>query len=174
MERRTFSTRSVRPSMRTSCMSTSPSWVPRSIDIMHDFCGPWAPRRPIEGSRQNNYRAPRNAPGVVDASRPAWGRKWISSLRAAGLSSASDDELHGGYIEPVSCDPEPSLRRDAWILKIGNQRLTREIGRLRPKIQKNAPQRLRSISLNSRGCRAHFCRPDMAHRDGTAWLGREA
>jgi len=30
------------------------------------------------------------------------------------------------------------------------------------------PQRL----ANPRGCRAHFCRPDMAHRDGTAWLGR--
>jgi hypothetical protein len=38
-------------------------------------------------------------------------------------------------------------RQTKRILKIGDQRLTREIGLLRPKIQKITSQRLRDVSL---------------------------
>jgi hypothetical protein len=59
------------------------------------------------------------------------------------------------------------------ILKIGDQRLAREIGLLRLKIQKITPQRLRDISLSRGNIACIFATPEMAHRDRTGWLGWE-
>lgn len=75
-------------------------------------------------------------PNKARGSRPAWRRKWINSLRAAGRSSASAD----GHTQNISNRSSATSNRvsDATtrILKIGDQRLAREIGRLRPKIRK--------------------------------------
>ena len=49
--------------------------------------------------------------------------------------------------EPVSVGFEPRLSHHTRILKIGDQRLARAIGRMSPKIQKIAPQRFRKASL---------------------------
>jgi hypothetical protein len=57
------------------------------------------------------------------------------------------------------------------ILKIGDQRLAQKTGRLRPKIQKITPQRLRDVSLTLGNVARIFFKPDIAHRDGTGWLG---
>ena len=46
------------------------------------------------------------------------------------------------------------------ILKIGDQRLARKTGRLRPKIQKITPQRLRDVSLTLGNVARIFCKPD--------------
>jgi hypothetical protein len=43
-----------------------------------------------------------------------------------------------------------------------------------PKIQKIAPLEILQPLANSRESRAYFREPDIAHRDGTAWLTRQS
>ena len=56
-----------------------------------------------------------------------------------------------GPVLDLSNRSQSASNRVCWItygiLKIGDQRLVREIGRMSPKIQKIAPQRFRSVSL---------------------------
>jgi hypothetical protein len=59
------------------------------------------------------------------------------------------------------------------ILKIGDQRLARETGRMLPKIQEIAPQRLSNVSLTCGNDGPIFATRTLPHRDGTDWLGRE-
>lgn len=51
---------------------------------------------------------------------------------------------------------EPSLLHHTRILKTGDQRLAREIGRMSPKIEKIAPQRFRNVSLTRGNVAAIF------------------
>ena len=74
-----------------------------------------------------------------------------------------------GSIETVSVGFKPSLLDHTRILKIGDQRLAWEIGRMSAKTQKIATQRFRNVSL-TRGSSRQFLRTDIACRDGTGWL----
>ena len=68
-----------------------------------------------------------------------------------------------------SASNRPSVHHTR-ILKIGDQRLAREIGRMSPKIQKIAPQRFRNVSLTRGNVAPIFFEPDIAFGDRTGWL----
>ena len=69
------------------------------------------------------------------------------SASRSGVGSTGDMGLCFRPIEPVSVGFEPSLLDHVRILRIGDQRRVREIGRMSPKIQKITPQRFRIVSL---------------------------
>jgi hypothetical protein len=82
--------------------------------------------------------------------------KWASAARRshnAGLVTGSarrpSPRAEFRHIEPVSVGFEPCLLHHTRILKIGDQRLARDFGRMSPTMQKIAPQRFRNISLTS-------------------------
>lgn len=78
-----------------------------------------------------------------------------------------------GNVEPVSCEFEPSL----WHQNTDIENRAPETGARNS--SKGAQNRENSASetrlrlANLRECRDYFCNPDMAHRDGTCWLGWE-
>ena len=90
--------------------------------------------------------------------------------RSAGLPQARPPCQTPGF-EPVSAVSDQVSEHHRRILKISDQKLAREISRDVAQNPENCatetPQRL----ANSRECRAYFCEPDIAHRDGTGWLG---
>jgi hypothetical protein len=73
-------------------------------------------------------------------------------------------------VEPVSCTCEPSLSdQDTDIENSRPETRLRNRREVAPKSKKRR-KRLPTCPINSRKCRANFCKPDMAHRDGSGWL----
>src|SRR6266540_4278155 len=78
-----------------------------------------------------------------------------------------------GHEQLVSCAFEPSLWLQTRKLQIGDQRPAREIGWLRPKIQKNMPRRPRDLSLTlGNVARISANRTSLTGTGLTGWRGR--
>ena len=100
------------------------------------------------------------------------GRAPARARRGEG-SLLRDGPYANGCVEPVSCEFEPSLRRQARILEIGYQRPANKISPLSLKIRKFAPQRLRYVPPSRGNVATISSAPDIPHRDRTGWPGRQ-